>query len=333
MTGIYRLAARRLVAVLVLTAACSVATMSAVLRQNPPAPYVASIEQWRAEREIEIKADDGWLTVVGLTWLKDGANQVGSSASSAIRLDAADAPARVGVFEFHAGVTTFVPEPGVQVRINGQPASRQVLRFDGASPDRVQVGTTTMFIIRRGDRSGVRVKDTTSKARREFAGLTWFPIQPAYQVTARFVPHEKPTSIMIANVVGDLDPWLSPGYVVFMVAGRELRLQPVVEGPNARRLFFIIKDQTSGKDTYGGGRFLYTEMPKNGQVVIDFNKAENPPCAYTAFATCPLPPKENVLPVRIEAGEKNTHPTPTPGYGSPARLPMSAPRPARPPAG
>jgi uncharacterized protein (DUF1684 family) len=276
-------------------------------RQAPDASYVASIERWRAQREAELRSEGGWLAVVGLSWLQEGSNTAGSAPSSAVRLDAGSAPARVGVFEFSAGVTTFAPEPGVPVRINGQPATRRVLRVEAGQPDQVQIGTVTLFIIKRGSRYGVRVRDTNAKERLTFGGMRWFPVQPAYRVTARFVPHTKPATIMIANVLGDLDPYPSPGYVVFSIAGREVRLHPVAESASARRLFFIIKDQTSGKETYGGGRFLYTDPPKDGQIVLDFNKAENPPCAFTAFATCPLPPKENVLPVRIEAGEQKQH--------------------------
>jgi uncharacterized protein (DUF1684 family) len=275
--------------------------------REPDAAYLASIGQWRVDHDAELKADEGWLALIGLTWLKDGPNTVGRGRDCAIVVESDSMPARAGVFDFRAGVTTFTPEPGQIVRINGQPAARRVLSFDPWSADRVQVGTVSMLIIKRGNRYGVRIRDTSSRSRREFTGARWFPVSRDMAVTARFVKHEKPASIMIANVLGDIDPWPSPGYVVFTLGGKELRLDPVVEGASPRRLFFIIKDQTSGKETYGGGRFLYTDMPKDGKVLVDFNKAENPPCAYTPFATCPLPPKENVLPIRIEAGEKAAH--------------------------
>ncbi len=308
-TDTFNMSIRTMIRLPLMVALLAVATSDArglawPIEQRPVDPYAASIENWRVERDAGLKSDDGWLTVVGLSWLKEGDNSVGSGRDSAIPLDAGSAPARVGVFTFHVGVTTFTPETGQQVRINGQAATRQVLRTDTARPDRIQAGTVTMFIIKRGDRYGVRIRDTNSKARRDFAGTRWFPLQPALKMTARFVPSDKPASVMIANVLGDVSPWPSPGYVVFSLGGREYRLYPVVEGPAPRQLFFIFKDATAGKDTYGGGRFLYTAMPKDGTVVLDFNRAENPPCAYTAFATCPLPPKENVLPVRIDAGER-----------------------------
>jgi uncharacterized protein len=126
-------------------------------------------------------------------------------------------------------------------------------------------------------------------------------------VTARFIPHPEPASIMIANVLGAVEPWPTPGKAVFTLNGRELTLHPVLDGPDAKELFFIFRDGTTGSETYPGGRFLYAAMPKNGEIVLDFNKAISPPCAFTAFATCPLPPKENALPVRVEAGEMNPH--------------------------
>jgi hypothetical protein len=164
-----------------------------------------------------------------------------------------------------------------------------------------------MFVIRRGNRYGVRVRDANSPQRQEFAGLRWFPIREDYRVTARFIPHPKPTSMLIANVLGAVEPWPTPGKAVFTLDGREFTLHPVLDGADATELFFIFRDGTTGSETYPGGRFLYAAMPENGIVVLDFNKAESPPCAFTAYATCPLPPKENSLPVRIEAGELNPH--------------------------
>jgi uncharacterized protein (DUF1684 family) len=138
-------------------------------------------------------------------------------------------------------------------------------------------------------------------------GLHWYPIREDYRVKARVVPHPKPTTIMIANVLGVVEPWPTPGKAVFTLAGREFTLHAVLDGPEAKELSFIFRDGTTGSDTYPGGRFLYAAMPENGEVLLDFNKAHSPPCAFTAFATCPLPPKENALPVRIEAGELNPH--------------------------
>ena len=271
------------------------------------ADYRRSIESWRAEREAKLTADDGWLTLVGLFWLDEGPNRVGSAPGADVALAPGSAPAAVGTITFRDTIATFTPAPGADVRINGKPAATQALRPQPGQYDVLTTGSVTMFVVKRGGRYGVRVRDRNSPQRREFAGLRWFPVREEYRVTARFIPHPEPASIMIANVLGAVEPWPTPGKVVFTLNGRDLTLHPVLDGPDATELFFIFRDGTTGSETYPGGRFLYAAMPENGVVVLDFNKAESPPCAFTAYATCPLPPKENALPIRIEAGERNPH--------------------------
>jgi uncharacterized protein (DUF1684 family) len=264
--------------------------------------YQGGIERWRHEREAGLKADGGWLTVAGLFWLKDGVNAAGSSPSSAIRLPRG--PAHFGDFDFLDGKTLYRPDANVPAEVKGKPAKSTVLRADTdpGGPDKVAVGEFTMFVIHRGNRYGIRLKDRASEFRREFTGLHWFPVRDEYRIVARFVPYEQAHQIAIPNILGETEKEPSPGYAIFSLHGHEYRLDPVLE---ENRLFFIFRDQTSGKETYGSGRFLYAEMPQEGKVVLDFNKAENPPCAFTPFATCPLPPAQNRLQVRIEAGELN----------------------------
>jgi hypothetical protein len=293
---------------LLLSASCLLGALSAgATQRESPDAYLRSIAAWRAEREAKLKADDGWLTLVGLHWLREGANSVGGRPTADVPLPEASAAAQVGTIVLTGGVARFEPADSSGVRINGAPARPQVLRPQPGDFDVVNSGSVTFFVIQRGDRYGVRVRDAHSPARRAFAGLRWYPIRGEYRVTARFIPHAVPTSIPIANVLGAVEPWPTPGTVVFSLKGREFTLHPVLDGLEAKELFFIFRDGTSGSDTYGGGRFLYAPMPVNGEVVLDFNKAESPPCAFTAFATCPLPPKENALPIRIEAGELNPH--------------------------
>ena len=172
---------------------------------------------------------------------------------------------------------------------------------DLAKDEQVTIGPLTLFVIERGGRHAIRLRDRNSQFRREFTGLHYFPISEPYRVTAKWVA--EPRKIPILNVIGQTEPMDSPGYSVFTLGGHEYKLYPVLEEPDAKELFYIFRDLTSAKETYGAGRFLYSEMPKDGRVVLDFNKAYNPPCAFTPYATCPLPPKENRLPVRIEAGE------------------------------
>ena len=264
--------------------------------------YQTGIEQWRAQHAAELKADGGWLTVSGLFWLKEGINTAGSKAGSDILLPRG--PAEFGMFEHHGGQTVFRTGPGVVVRLNGQPAGAALaLKSDAeGKPDRIQFEAFTMYVIHRGNRDAIRFKDNDSQARREFKGLHWFPVKENYRVTAKFVPYEKPKMIEIPNILGETEQDSSPGYVEFKLAGQSLRLDPVLEDDH---LFFIFRDLTTGKGTYPAGRFLYAALPKNGEVELDFNKAENPPCAFTDYATCPLPPKQNRLPIPIEAGELN----------------------------
>jgi len=268
--------------------------------------YRASMEKWRAEREAELQADDGWLTLVGLFWLKDGANRFGTDATNEIVLPERSAPPRAGVLEFHEGRTTLRMENSASVTVNGKPVTSADLQTDEKQkPDVVRLGSLVIIIIKRGARYGVRVRDLNSKGRREFKGMRWFPVQEAYRITATFVAYEQPKDIEIANVLGDVSKQPSPGYAVFTLDGKEYRLEPMLEGKD--KLFFVFGDLTNNKTTYGAGRFLYADLPKDGHVTLDFNQAVNPPCAFTPFATCPLPPRQNRLKVAIEAGELNYH--------------------------
>ena len=272
-----------------------------VLQASSPS-YQTEIEQWRREHESNLKADDGWLTVVGLFWLKQGENTVGTDRRSAVVLPQGSASLQAGSFQFHNDTTSFQPAAGVNWTVNGQPVnSRVTLRPDSSeSPDVLCLNDLTMFVIQRGNRFGVRLKNKNSESRKTFTGLKYFPVNDAYRVVAKFVPYDPPMTIAVPNILGDTEQEPSPGYVEFMLNGQKCRLDPVSEGDE---LFFIFRDLTSGKETYPSGRFLFTAMPKNGEVALDFNKAVNPPCAFTPFATCPLPPKQNHLPIRVEAGE------------------------------
>jgi len=264
--------------------------------------YRSSIERWRQQQETELKADDGWLSVAGLFWLKDGRNTAGTDTASDIALPRG--PASAGVFEFHDGRTIFHPGAGSGATVNGQPAGESTPLKDDSkgTPDQVKIDRLTMFVIHRGNRFGIRMRDPDSKLRREFTGLHWFPPKDNYRVNAQFIRNNPPLEIAIPNILGEVIQEASPGYVQFTLEGKSLRLDPIMEG---HELFFIFRDETAGKETYPAGRFLKAEFPKNNAVVLDFNKAYNPPCAFTPYATCPLPPKQNRLPIRIEAGEMN----------------------------
>jgi uncharacterized protein (DUF1684 family) len=249
--------------------------------------YQDEIAQWRRQREEALKRDSGWLSVAGLFWLHDGANSFGKDPGNEIVLP--DGPAKAGVFDLHDGKVT--------VNMDG---TRRELWAD--SLDVAKVGRLSLFVIKRSDKYGIRLRDPESEYRREFKGIEYYPAQPEYKVTAKWVPEAQKMPIL--NIIGQTESVDSPGYAVFQLHGKEYRLRPYLETSDAKELFYVFRDLTAAKETYGAGRFLYSAMPENGQVVLDFNKAYNPPCAFTPYATCPLPPAENRLAVRIEAGEK-----------------------------
>jgi len=269
----------------------ALAVLGAVLWAATDA-YRGEIEEWRKGRTASLTADGGWLTVTGLFWLHEGANHFGTGSCGGAACDIelpANPAVKPGAFELHQG----------KVTLHLGREAREISADTMGKPDLVSMGSLTMFVIHRGDQYGIRLKDNNSRLRKDFAGLHYFPVNQEYRVVTRLVSDAR--QIPILNILGQVEQTPSPGFVEFELHGQKLRLTPVMEEPG--QLFFIFRDLTSGQETYGSGRFLTTELGKDGTVVLDFNKAYNPPCAFTPFATCPLPPKENRLPLRIEAGE------------------------------
>lgn len=281
--------------------AVSVVLALLVLQASPS--YRADIEKFHADREAELKADDGWLTVAGLFWLRPGVNTAGSASSNDIVLPA-KAPPKLGVFELKDGVVTFNADPAAHVMSGDAHVSRSTFDIAKGDAGAIRSGDLVMFPIQRGDKIGIRMRDLRSAARKRFTGVPTYPIRPEYRIAARFVAYPQPKKVPVPNVLGQHPEMTSPGYVTFTVNGKALRLEPVFETDEQKELFFIFGDATNKGETYGAGRFLYAALPKDGAVILDFNKAINPPCAFTDFATCPLPLKANRLPVRIEAGER-----------------------------
>lgn len=268
--------------------------------------YNAEIESWRAKHETELRADDGWLTLTGLFWLKDGVNTIGRGDGYDIQLTNNFKQARFGEIDFHDGKAMLKVAPGVNAAADGKSMTAVEMQSDDPGPaTKITTGSQTFYLIKREDKFGIRLKDSDSEERRNFAGEHWFPVDESYRVIGTFEPFDTAKEVEIPNVMGGTFKMKSPGIVRFKLDGKDVSLQPVVE--DEKSLFFIFKDRTSNNETYGAGRFLYTHNPVNGQVVLDFNKAENPPCAYTTFATCPVPPPQNRLDVEIKAGELKTH--------------------------
>jgi uncharacterized protein len=293
-----------------------VLAFSADVKSSAPSSYMTEVAQWRAASEARLKADDGWLTVVGLTWLKDGESAVGSNPASQVILPKS-APDRVGTLTLTNGKVLFKPAAGLSPNavmvlakpgMDGALPAREMELHPDVDPayTRVIVGRVKFFIIKREDKFGVRIKDNDSAPRREFTGKKWYPVDPSWRVTAQYVPFDKPRVLLFETVAGVKEKDETPGYVRFMRDGKEYRLDAVVDD---KELWFVMRDTTSGKSTYAAARFLYADIPKTGlkqpgPVVLDFNKAENPPCVFTPFATCPLPPPQNRLKLAVTAGEQ-----------------------------
>lgn len=276
------------------------------LSGDSEAAYKASVEKWRQQREARLRADDGWLTVAGLFWLHDGENKFGSDTSNDIVLPS-PAPAEVGILELHDGKATVDVNRNVPVMVSGKRIKTAILRPDSDPAfddkvDQITLGDLTLYIHASGSRYAVRLLDKNSRLRKVFAGLRWFPVDRSYRVVAQYVPYDKPKTVTVENIMGDFTPTEIPGHVSFELHGQAVRLDVESNAPNPG-LSITFRDATSGKETYGAARFLVTEEPKNGKVVLDFNEAYNPPCAYNPFTTCPLPTPENRLKVRIAAGE------------------------------
>lgn len=262
--------------------------------------YHDQVLAWQKSREARLQSDTGWLTVAGLFWLKPGDNTAGTDETNSIVLPKNSAPAQIGRFRLDGSRVTFTNLADDALTVDGKPAASEItLKDDTAEkPDVIQINQLSMFVIKRGDRYGIRLRDKDSEFRKKFTGLRYFPIREDLRIEAKFVAD--PKKISVPNILGRTDLQDSPGVAVFTLNGKEYKLRPVFEDDT---LFFIFKDLTSKTETYQAGRFLNTPLPKDGKVLLDFNRTYNPPCAFTPYATCPLPPKENILPARIEAGE------------------------------
>lgn len=268
---------------------------------NTPA-YTAEVEKWRHTREERLKADNGWLTLVGLSWLKEGENPIGTAESDTVVLPKHDYPAKIGSIRLQGAKAHIELRPEAKALVDGKAVTSADLKPDTTgNPDMVTLGSVSFYVIQRGPRFGVRIKDNQAETRRTFTGLKWYPVNEQYRVTAKWVPFDKPRKLVLDSIIGEKEVSESPGYAEFTLNGKQYKLQPSTEEDY---LFFVFRDTTAGKTTYPAARFLTAKMPKDGTIILDFNKAYNPPCAFTPYATCPLPSPENRLPIAIEAGEK-----------------------------
>lgn len=269
--------------------------------------YKQGIEQWRADRVARLTAPGGWLSLIGLEWLELGDNRLGSAADNDIVLRGGPK---------HLGLIRLANDGGMQltlaadsgVLIDGKVVQQVVLVDDAhagdGDPTTVSFGTASFHAIDRSGRKGLRVKDIDAPTRRHFSGIDSFPIDPSWRIEAIWVPVKPGETLEMGTAIGTIEKFPVPGRLEFARAGTRFELLPVIEEPGEARYFIVFADLTSGKETYGAARFLYVDPPTDGKVVLDFNQAYNPPCAFTSFATCPLAPPENRLDMRVTAGEK-----------------------------
>ena len=283
--------------------ACAAVALSLASLSQPQSGSDAEqqrIDAWRRTRVAELTAADGWLTLVGLHWLHDGVNRAGSAPDADLRLPPG-APALLGTFTLVGGRVRFAGAPGIAVGVGGTRFESGDVLLDKTL---LEAGSLRMLVIQRGARIGLRVRDLDSPARQMFKGIEYFPIDDRLRVEARFEAFTPPKQVPIVNVLGDVIETPSPGRLVFRLSGAEYALDALIDEPDAPDLFVIFRDRTNGDTTYPAGRYIHVPLPVIGMTTIDFNQAYNPPCAFTEFATCPLPPKQNWLKTSIEAGER-----------------------------
>lgn len=291
----------------------------AAAADSPPpdnAAWGKDLQAWRDARAQRLSGPEGWMSLTGLEPIAAGSNAFGGAEDNPIHLKG-QVPAHVGVLQRDGDTVKLLPPAGgafpVGFQVDGKPAQAgQVLSSDEDQPSRLSTGTLVFFVIHRADRYYLRIKDSQAPTRVKFQHLNWYEPDPGYRVTARWIPYNPPKSLPVASIIGTTDQMPVPGAAEFQIGGQTYRLEPVLEEPGATQLFFILHDTTSPSTSYGAGRFLYADFPdhgldKPGTLVLDFNRLYNPPCAFTPYATCPLPPKQNWLKVALPVGEKKYH--------------------------
>ena len=275
----------------------------------------AAVTEWRAKHEADYRRD--WVSIAGLHELRQGASSAGSASANDIVLPASTPPV-LGRFMLEGQRVTFEPEPGAPVTLDDKPVTAPIVLRDDRQPktDELRVGNVRLVIHVSGATRSLRVRDPEGPLARNFRSFAWFPIDAGYRVTARFIPDPQPQRLKVLNTYNDVDEYTSEGVVEFELGGETLRLRPFTTRP--KRFYFVFRDASSGQETYATARFLYADLRDDGTAGLDFNQAYNPPCAFNPHTTCPIPLRENRLPVKILAGEK-AYAGATPGPGSASR--------------
>jgi len=296
----------RSIRIYLLSALSIILSCSAPSDRVADAKYREEIETWHQRRIANLTKPDGWLSLAGRFWLQEGENRFGCGSDNPVRFPSGKCPDQMGSFFLHEGKVRIRLLDQVVVYDADSARVKEMELVDDAQgkPTVLFYQTLSWHVIKRGDRYAIRLRDTSHPNRAHFKGIDRYPVDPAWKVKAKFSPYAPEKKLKIVNVVGQVEEQSCPGALVFMIRDQEYRLDVLDEGA-ANPYFVIIADATSGKETYGGGRFLYVaRADSTGETTIDFNKAYNPPCSFTPYATCPLPPAENRLAIAIRAGEK-----------------------------
>lgn len=269
----------------------------------PSEQEIKEYEAWKAKRIERLKQPTGWLSLAGLFWLEEGLNTFGLDDSNDFIPNSLTAPAFIGTFNLKDGQVTFRSHPKQTVTLENAPVTEQLMKSDGeGKPTYLAANSLSWYIIKRGDKLGVRVRDSKNPRIQQLKSIPAFPFKKEWQVKASFTPHPSPKTIMVPSVLGTINKEESPGILTFSIGNKEYTLHPM---GSDEYLFLVFGDTTNGKETYGAGRFLGARREKDSNtVILDFNRATNPPCAFSPYATCPMPPEENILPIAITAGEK-----------------------------
>ena len=298
---------RYLLSVLVLVI---VATFLTGCQSSPPvipdeAAYLKDTRAWQQQRLERLKDKNGWLSLAGLFWLEEGSNRFGSDPDNDIQFPDKAAPF-CGTLELDRGEVTLKVAEGVEI-YSGDSLVSQMKLVDDHLPNttRLQQGDLAWYIVKRGEQYGIRLRDYKNPRIDELDHIPSYPVQTSYVVEATLVPFDEPRIMTVATPIeGYTEDYECPGILHFRIKGKKLTLHPFNSGSG---YFLVIADETTGLETYGAGRFMYAAPDSAGRVILDFNRAYNPPCAFSPYATCPMPPKENFLPIAIEAGEKTVH--------------------------
>jgi uncharacterized protein (DUF1684 family) len=275
----------------------------------------AAVRAWREKHEADYRRD--WVSIAGLHVLEPGANSAGSDPASDIVLPAST-PRALGRFVLEGERVRFEPAPGAEVLLEDRPVTSAIdLRDDRSREvDELKRGDVRLSVHVSGDTRSIRVRDPNGPLARGFLGFSWFPVDAQYRVVGRFVKDPEPQRFKVLNTYGHADEYTTEGIVEFQLLGQTLRLRPFTTRP--KRFYFVFRDASSGHETYETARFLYSDLRDDGTTVLDFNMAYNPPCAFNPYTTCPIPLRENRLPVKVLAGEK--------AYPVPVPLPGASPR-------